>query len=219
MVTKNSKKILITAGPTWVAIDKARVIGNIASGETGFILAEKFKKLGAKVTLLLGPGYFCGTQTGIKIIRFKYFSQLAQLLENELKKGRYSAVIHAAAVADYAPKKIIRHKVSSRRSNWKINLVPTKKLINDLKNYGAGLFIVGFKFEPDEDDAGLIEKGRRLLKQADLDMVVANSNKNTAYRAFILDNKNKYGPFPSKIKMAGCLSGLVEKKIWQNSLY
>ncbi len=208
-----TKKILITAGPSWAAIDNVRVISNIASGETGFILAEKFKKLGAKVTLLLGPGYFCGTQTGIKIIRFKYFSQLARFLKNELKKGKYSAVIHAAAVADYAPKKIIRHKVSSRRSNWNINLVPTKKLIGNLKNYGSGLFTVGFKFEPDKDDTGLIERGRALLKQADLDLVVANSNKNGGYRAFILDKKNKYGPFPNKIKMAGYLSRLIGRRI------
>ncbi len=208
-----TKKILITAGPSWVAIDKVRVISNIASGETGFILAEKFKKLGKKVTLLLGPGYFCGSQAGIKIIRFKYFSQLERLLANELKKGKYAAVIQAAAVADYAPKKIIRHKVSSRRSNWKINLIATKKLISNLKNYGSGLFTVGFKFEPDEDDAGLIKRGEVLLKQAGLDLVVANSNKNAAYRAFIIDNKNRYGPFPSKIKMAGYLSKLVERKI------
>jgi len=208
------KKILITAGPSWVAIDKARVISNIASGETGFILAGKFKKLGKKVTLLLGPGnYFCKTQTGIKIIRFKYFSQLDRLLTDELKKGKYSAVIQAAAVADYAPKGIIRQKVSSHRASWKINLVPTKKLINNLKNYGPGLFRVGFKFEPDEADTGLIEKGKKLLKQANLDLVVANSNKNAVYRAFILDSKNKYGPFPSKIKMAAYLSRLVEKKI------
>lgn len=208
-----NKRILITAGPSWVAIDKARVIGNIASGETGFILAEKFQKLGAKVTLLLGPGYFRGAQTGIKIIRFQYYSELEQLLTNELKKGKYAAVIHAAAVADYAPKEIIQHKISSQRANWKINLVPTKKLINDLKSYGTGLFTVGFKFEPDENDTRLIEKGKALLKQADLNLVVANSNKNTGYRAFILDEKNKYGPFPSKIKMAGYLSKLVEKRI------
>lgn len=213
MVTKNSKEILITAGPSWVAIDKARVISNIASGETGFILAKKFRKLGVKVTLLLGPGYFCGAQTGIKIIRFRYFSQLAQLLKNELRKGKYAAVIQAAAVADFAPERIIRKKVSSQRPNWKIKLVPTKKLISDLKNYGAGLFTVGFKFEPDEDDAGLIEKGKRLLKQAKLDLVVANSKKNTAYRAFILDGRNKYGPFPSKIKMADYLSRLMEKRL------
>jgi len=213
LATKNSKKILITAGPSWVAIDKARVIGNIATGETGFILAKKFKKLGAKVTLLLGPGYFWGNPKGIKIIRFQYFAQLQQLLKNELKNEKYSAVIHAAAVTDYAPKKIIRHKVSSQRANWKINLVPTKKLINNFKIYGSGLFSVGFKFEPDKDDAGLIEKGKALLKQAGLDLVVANSNKNADYRAFIVDNKNKYGPFPSKIKMAGCLSSLVERRI------
>lgn len=207
------KNILITAGPCWVAIDKARVISNIASGETGFILADKLKKLGAKITLLLGPGYFFTDQAGIKIIRFKYFHQLQKLLEIELKKRKYAAVIQAAAVPDYAPEKTIPRKTDSRRPSWKINLVPTKKLINSLKKYDSKLFTVGFKFEPDKNDSGLIKKGRALLKQARLDLVVANSNKNANYRALILDKKNKYGPFPNKKKMADYLSGLMEEKL------
>ena len=50
-----NKKVLITAGPTWVPIDNVRVISNTATGETGILLSEKLKNLGAKVTLLLGP--------------------------------------------------------------------------------------------------------------------------------------------------------------------
>ena len=114
-----SKRILITAGPTWVAIDRVRVISNLATGETGFILADKFKKLGAMVTLLLGPGNFCGVGTGIKVKRFNYFSELAQLLDKELKNKKYAAVIHTAAVADFLPKKIINCKVSSLCKSWK----------------------------------------------------------------------------------------------------
>ncbi|MDD5409123.1 MAG: phosphopantothenoylcysteine decarboxylase [Candidatus Omnitrophica bacterium] len=212
MVTK--KSILITAGSTWIALDKVRVISNTASGQTGFILADKFKKLGAKITLLLGPGDFYSLKPqGIKIIRFKYFSELERLLKKELEKNKYAAVIHAAAVSDYQPEKEIYHKVSSRLDSWKINLVPTIKLVDNLKNYGPGLISVGFKFEPDAGKSRLIEKGNKLLKQADLDLVVANSNKNKAYQSYILDGKNKYGPFLSKRAMAGSLSKLVEKRL------
>ena len=201
---------MITAGPTWIAIDQARVISNLASGETGFILADKFKKLGAEVTLLLGPGNFCFTEhPGIKLIRFRYFSELAQLLDKELKSAKYVAVIHAAAVADYQPKKIIGGKISSLRKNWKINLIPTKKLIKGLRKYDADLFTVGFKFEPNTDKDKLLEKGRALLEVQDLDIVVANSNKNKGYQAYILDGLNKYGPFLTKTKMAIGLSRLM----------
>jgi len=208
------KRILITAGPTWVALDRVRVISNLATGETGIILADKFKKLGFKVTLLLGPGNFCRAgQTGIQLIRFKYFSELAGLLDKELKNQKFAAVIHAAAVADYEPKDIIQHKVSSQRKSWKINLVPTKKLIQSLKIHQPDLFTVGFKFQPDAGKDMLIKRGRRLLETANLDLVVANSNKNRGYQAYILDSQNKYGPFLSKTKMAIYLSGLMENQL------
>jgi phosphopantothenoylcysteine decarboxylase/phosphopantothenate--cysteine ligase len=207
------KRILITAGPTWVALDRVRVISNLATGETGCILADKFEKLGAKVTLLLGPGNFCTAAAGIKVKHFKYFSELAQLLEKELKSGKYAAVIHAAAVADYRPREIIYGKVSSLRKSWKINLVPTQKLIKSLEIYQPDLFTVGFKFEPDTNKDKLIVKGRILLKAANLDLVVANSYKNRGYQAYILDGLNKYGPFLNKTKMAIYLSRLMMNQL------
>lgn len=210
MVT--DKHILITAGPTWVAIDKARVISNTASGETGFILADKFKRLGAKVTLLLGPGYFYGEVQGVKIIPFRYFSQLKKLLKDELKKRRYAALIHAAAVSDYQPEKISAGKISSQLKNLKINLVPTEKIIDSFQNY-KGLFTVGFKFEPDSVDNKAIKKAKRLLDRAGLNLVVANSNRGSRYRAYILDKEYKYGPFSSKSRMAAYLVKLTLKRM------
>ncbi len=210
MVTK--KRVLITAGPTWVAIDRVRVISNIASGETGFILAEKLKKFGAKVTLLLGPGYFRGPEKGIRILRFKYYGELEQLLRRELKKYRYSAVIHTAAVSDFKPQKIIRGKISSNLKKLRINLVPAKKLINNIKS-GVDLFKVGFKFEPVTKKNKLMECAKGLLKEANLDLVVANSDINNVYRAYILNKTANFGPFLSKSKMADCLSKLIKENL------
>jgi len=204
---------LITAGPTWVEIDRVRLISNLATGETGLILADKFSKLGAKVTLLLGPGSFCAPTGKVKVIRFKYFSELAGLLDQELKTKKYAAVIHAAAVADYQPKVVNRSKISSNRKSWSINLVPTPKLIRALKVYQPDLIAVGFKFEPDAARAGLIAKGESLLKKADVDLVVANSNQHQGYQAYILDDLNKYGSFLSKTKMAVCLSKLIRDRL------
>lgn len=211
MVTR--KNILITAGPTWIAIDRVRVISNLASGETGYILADKFKKLGFKVTLLLGPGNFSKEQRGVRVIRFKYFSELARLLKITLNNQKFGAVIQAAAVADYRPQKIIQRKVSSLKKNWKINLVPTEKLIKNLKVYQPNLFTVGFKFEPEAGKNKLLAKAKTLLKTAALDLVIANSTKNNGYQAYIVDKLNIYGPFLSKTKMAAYLSRLMVKKI------
>ena len=206
------KKVLITAGPTWVALDRARVISNIASGETGFILAEKLKKLGVKVTLLLGPGYYTKDIQGIKINRFKYFKQLKELLEEELKNGKYAAIIHAAAVSDYAPKAPLKGKISSGLRNLKINLVPTEKLIDNFKKFKP-LFTVGFKFEPEANKAKLVKKGSALLSKAGLDLVVANSESGGGYCAYILDGKLKHGPYFTKMGMAGQLVKLIKSGI------
>jgi len=208
-----NKRILITSGPTCVAIDKVRVISNIASGETGCILANEFKKLGAEVTLLLGSRNLYQPKTEIKVIGFKYFAELKKLLATELKNGKYAAVIHAAAVSDYQPKKIAKVKISSHLKNLKINLVPTKKLINEFKKYKNGLVSVGFKFEPDATREAVIKKALALLKVANLSLVVANSNKNKQYSAYILDGINEYGPYRDKIKMAQQLTKLVKERL------
>jgi phosphopantothenoylcysteine decarboxylase/phosphopantothenate--cysteine ligase len=202
--------ILITAGPTWVPIDKVRVISNRGSGKTGSMLAEKLIKKGAKVTLLLGPGEnMAPDKPGIKIIRFRYFSELDTALKNELKKQKYSAIVHSASVSDYAPAGKILHKVSSRLSSWKINLIPTKKLIGGLRTLSAHSFIVGFKFEPDLSARPLVEKGRELLKRCRLNLVVANSDKGNKYRAYILGDNVKNGPFADKHKMTDRLSAML----------
>lgn len=211
MATK--KKILITTGPTWVALDRVRVISNLASGETGFILADKFRKLGFRVTLLSGPGTFAKEAKNIEIIRFNYFDELEQLLNRELKSGSFAAVIHAAAVADYRPEKTFPRKTGSLRRKWEIKLLPTKKLIRGLKRYDPGIFGTGFKFEPDAGKEELLRKGGELLKKAGLDLVVANSCRDKRYRAYILGRNLRRGPFLNKKEMSCALCGLVKDGI------
>ena len=129
MSLKN-KSILITAGPTWVPIDAVRVLSNRASGETGFLLAEKLKQAGAKPTLLLGPVGCCRPIKNIRLLRFCFFDELKNLLIRELRTNRYDAVVHAAAVADYRPEKEIISKMSSGIRHWNLRLIPTIKLID-----------------------------------------------------------------------------------------
>jgi len=206
------KNILITAGPTWVAIDSVRVISNTATGNTGILLSKAFLARSAKVTLLLGPAERSFSDKRVRVIRYRFFDELNNLLAKELKTGAYDAVIHAAAVSDYRPKQVYRKKVSSRLRGWNIKLVPTPKLINNLSSGKKRLLKVGFKFEPEAADKRLIAEGRDLLKESGLDFVVANTVNKKAYRAFIIGMSGIAGPLLSKAAMSKQLCGLLNKE-------
>ena len=99
------KKVLVTAGPTWVAVDKVRVITNIFGGALGTIIAKKFYEAGAQVILLMGPGraVLPKESKNFKIIPFKYYDDLLSLIKKEVGSKKYDIVIHSAAVSDYQP--------------------------------------------------------------------------------------------------------------------
>lgn len=214
-----NKKILITAGSTWVPIDKVRVISNAATGETGITLAEKLSKLGSKVTLILGPvnpvrklssltGYddrrlkSTTFSNGVKLIRFNFFDELRLKLLNEIRFKKYDIVIHSAAVADYKPTKIYKNKLSSGLKKIRIDLIPTIKIIDLIKQANSSLFVVGFKYKPNTTKDKLIKEANALLKRAKLDLVVANTTDKFNYQAYLVDNNKTGRLIRSKDKLA-----------------
>ena len=95
VINLSRKKVLITAGPTWVPVDKVRVIGNLATGETGIQLAEKFAAAGARVTLLLGPVQACCLDKRIRLLRYTFFDELAKVFTGELRSRKYDIATSA----------------------------------------------------------------------------------------------------------------------------
>ncbi len=206
MVTNlKGEQVLITAGPTWVPIDNVRVISNIATGETGILLANRLAKLGAKVTLILGPVKAGGINKGVRVINFQFFNELSSLLSKEIKAKRYDIVVHSAAVADYQPVEMSKKKISSSRKKIKLTLRQTPKLINSLRKALPEALLAGFKFEPDLTKDKLICKARDLLRRARLDLVVANTNQKKHYAAYFVKNNTEYGPYLSKVDMVNNL--------------
>jgi phosphopantothenoylcysteine decarboxylase / phosphopantothenate---cysteine ligase len=187
-----NKKVLITAGPTWVSIDNVRVISNIATGKTGILLADRLHRLGAKVTLMLGPVEACCLRPGIRLIRFRFFDQLKDSLKKELRE-RYDIVIHSAAVSDYRPAVARAKKFGSGLKNWILHLKPTPKIINEIKKVDPGIFLIGFKYEPGLAKNGLISESKILMRETDADLVVANTQGINRYSAYIV-SKTKTGP-------------------------
>jgi phosphopantothenoylcysteine synthetase/decarboxylase len=186
MSLKN-KRILITAGPTWTAIDSVRVISNTASGETGLQLAAALRAAGAKITLALGPiGHRDAAGSGIRVIRFSFFDELKRLLDDELNHAHYDAIVHSAAVSDYKPAPAVKGKLSSTAPRLRITLVRTPKLIDLIRRKAPSALLVGFKFIPNAAPRDLIARARELGRHSRANLVVANTVRGSAYRAFIV---------------------------------
>ena len=184
------KKILITCGPTWVALDSVRVLSNISSGKLGQALAQELSKKGAQVTLLEGAVETPLTGKKIRILKFKTFDELFKILKTELKKP-WDVVIHAAAVSDYRPKTVAGTKLSSSQKLLKLELVPTPKVINTVKKINQHVFLVGFKLDPKLSQTNAASKTRYLYKNADCDLVVANRIHGTKYQAYLVTPTGK----------------------------
>ncbi len=233
-----NKRILITAGPTWVPIDTVRVISNIATGQTGILLAEKLRSLSAKVTLLLGPvpnviflrSVYSGSRRDteakttlgietcclnkkIKLIHFIFFDELKRIIVKELTSKKYDIMIHSAAVTDYRPQVRFKQKVKSGIKQWKLNLVPTPKIIDMIKKIDRALFLVGFKFEPKAPREILIDKAKSLMNRARLDLAVANTIDNDKYLAFIVNKNNTIGPLKNRNALADKLINLIGENL------
>ena len=177
-------KVLITCGPTWVAIDSVRVISNQSTGEMGHLIAQAFHLTGAKVTVIEGPVTDNLKLKGAKVLKYKFFDELSGLLKSECQK-KYDIVIHAAAVSDFKPTNVYHSKIDSGKS-LTIKLVKTIKLINQIKRLAPTTFLVGFKLEPDVNERNIGQYTKALFANAQCDAVIANSTVGT-YKGYIVD--------------------------------
>ena len=163
-------KVLVTAGPTYEAIDPVRFIGNHSSGRMGFAIADELASLGADVTLIAGPTSQKSTFKSIK--RLDVTSAADMLRECVANFGHVDGCIMCAAVADYTPASVATQKIKKQDGELTIHL---KKTTDILKALGAqkrpGQVLVGFALETNNEEEYAIEK----LKSKNLDLIVLNS--------------------------------------------
>ena len=187
-----NKKVLVTAGPTWVAVDRVRVLTSIFSGETGLRFARHFKDLGAKVTLLMGPGrakFLKEDWTEMNIRQFCYYDELAALLDEEID-NKYDIVIHSSAVSDYKIANEHSGKTPSGKDNLQLNLSPTEKLVDIIRQKDSDVFLVKFKLQVGLTKEELWEIADKSLKSTGADLIVANDldyMEGENHVAFIID--------------------------------
>jgi phosphopantothenoylcysteine decarboxylase/phosphopantothenate--cysteine ligase len=165
------KRIVVTAGPTYEAIDPVRFIGNRSSGKMGFAIANAAAQRGADVTLIAGPAHL---ETPRHVRRLDVES--ARDMETAVRKHarRAHAVIMAAAVADYMPAHAATEKIKKSGANApEIPLVQTPDILAALGRSKRGRVLVGFALETENERVHAEEK----LRKKNLDLIVLNSLK------------------------------------------
>ena len=163
------KTVLITAGPTYEAIDPVRFIGNHSSGKMGFSLAEEASKRGAKVILISGPSVQTLNNPDVELHKVTSAKEmLAKVFEfyDTIDIG-----IASAAVADYAPKEVAPEKIKKNDENLTIELVKNPDILKTMGERKTHQFLVGFALETQNEE----ENAKGKLEKKNLDMIVLNS--------------------------------------------
>ena len=163
------KKFLVTAGPTYEAIDPVRFIGNHSSGLMGFEIAQKAALLGAEVVYITGPTHYKLNNSRINTI--PVVSALEMFNHVHLHYKSVDVAVLSAAVADYKPKKIATSKIKKSSKNLTLELEKTLDILASLGAIKSNQILVGFALETNNEIENAIIK----LKSKNLDLIVLNS--------------------------------------------
>ncbi|TYB77373.1 bifunctional phosphopantothenoylcysteine decarboxylase/phosphopantothenate--cysteine ligase CoaBC [Bizionia saleffrena] len=164
-----NKHVLITAGPTYEAIDPVRFIGNHSSGKMGFEIARAAANLGAKVTLISGPTQQKLAHKSVEIVPVISAQEMYDAVHAHFKDC--DIAILSAAVADYKPKDVATQKIKKKTSTLSIDLIKTKDILASLGAIKTSQFLVGFALETQNE----LENAKGKLKKKNLDLIVLNS--------------------------------------------
>ena len=169
----NSKRVLITAGPTHENIDAVRYISNKSSGKMGIELALNTANRGANVDLVLGPSSIEFNHSNITTHRVESANDMFNMVNKLFEKSDIS--IFAAAVSDYTPQIKVNNKIKKNNNLFSLTLKKTTDILSKMSSIKKkDQFVVGFALETDNEIDNAISK----LKDKNLDLIVMNSLNN-----------------------------------------
>ncbi|MEP5339471.1 MAG: bifunctional phosphopantothenoylcysteine decarboxylase/phosphopantothenate--cysteine ligase CoaBC [Algibacter sp.] len=195
------KKILITAGPTYEAIDPVRFIGNHSSGKMGFEIAKAAANLGAEVILVSGPTHQKVKHSHIKVIPVVSAQNMYDAVHEYYET--VDVGILSAAVADFSPKEVASQKIKKKDKTLTLELGKTKDILASLGDTKKHQFLVGFALETNNE----LENAKGKLKRKNLNLIVLNSLndkgagfKTDTNKVTFIDNKDNITEFELKSK-------------------
>ncbi|MFD2543792.1 bifunctional phosphopantothenoylcysteine decarboxylase/phosphopantothenate--cysteine ligase CoaBC [Lacinutrix gracilariae] len=196
-----NKKVLITAGPTYEAIDPVRFIGNHSSGKMGFELAKAAANLGAEVTLISGPTQQKVNHSLIHLVPVISAQEMYDAAHQYFKD--VDIAILSAAVADYKPLKAATQKIKKNDTTLTLELTKTKDILASLGQIKTNQFLVGFALETNNE----LENAKGKLKKKNLNLIVLNSLndkgagfKKETNKVTLIDNKENITAYALKSK-------------------
>jgi phosphopantothenoylcysteine decarboxylase/phosphopantothenate--cysteine ligase len=209
------KRVLVTAGPTYEAIDPVRFIGNHSTGKMGYEIAHAAANLGAEVILVSGPTHLQLQHSLVTIIRVTSADEMYEACHHYFEN--IDVVIAAAAVADYKPKNVAQQKIKKSEATFTIELEKNKDILLSLGQNKKNQFLIGFALETENE----IENAKSKILKKNLDVIVLNSlndegagfGKPTNKVTFIDKDFNIFDiPLKSKELVAEDIVNLIVKK-------
>ncbi|MGD8531069.1 MAG: bifunctional phosphopantothenoylcysteine decarboxylase/phosphopantothenate--cysteine ligase CoaBC [Syntrophobacterales bacterium] len=161
------KRVLVTAGPTREMLDPVRHLTNPSSGKMGYALASAARRRGAEVTLVSGPSSLAPPH-GVKQVQVTTAQEMHEAVMEQF--GQMEAVVMAAAVSDYRPKKMAAKKIKKIKAKESLELEKTEDILLRLGELKQGQILVGFAAETED----LLENAKKKLRQKKVDFIVAN---------------------------------------------
>jgi len=163
------RKVLITAGPTYEALDPVRFIGNHSSGKMGIAIAEEMSNRGAVVTLVLGPSSVA-VPKNMEVIKVRSANEMYEACISKFEK--MDIAVMSAAVADYTPVNVAGEKIKKNDNTFTIELTKTKDILKSLgEKKKDNQLLVGFALETNNEKEYALTK----LQAKNADMIVLNS--------------------------------------------
>jgi phosphopantothenoylcysteine decarboxylase / phosphopantothenate---cysteine ligase len=196
------KKVLVTAGPTYEALDPVRYIGNHSSGKMGYAIAESFAERGAEVVLVSGPTHLKVQNKSIHKIDVASAQQMFEATKGNFEDA--DIIVFAAAVADYRPKVTELQKIKKKETEIELRLEKNVDIAAELgKLKSPKQIAVGFALETENEENNALAK----IKSKNLDFIVLNSlnDKGAGFKVdtnkiAILDKNNRVQKFELKSK-------------------
>jgi phosphopantothenoylcysteine decarboxylase/phosphopantothenate--cysteine ligase len=224
--TKSKINALVTAGSTVEYIDSIRILTNLSSGKMGLNIAQQCLDKGFNVTFVYGHGSLnIPDHPRMKIIRIKTAEEMLKTVKDRILDEKQQIVFHTAAVADFTishSNKKIPNKIDTRNGTKSVNLIPTPKIVDKIKQFDKNIFLVAFKAEYGISKELLIKRAIDKLKECKGNLIVANdvSRKGCDFgsdtnEVYVIDEEEKiiHIPLQLKEKIACELLEIVCKKL------